>query len=248
MKRLKESLILIIISLLFSFEKVAAADLNVNFEFINNYGVAFNKVEYDFINELYYEGFQNYIDKELYDIIFLDTNIVNSKITKNSTTNSFMPYSSIHQTASKKLTIASACTSTCLISINIEWLKRPVTRSYDVIGAYLSGVELSTVPNTKVINSTGSSSTSTYNLDPAGNGFGASIKLLPAGSDMKIMQTFRIVGTGTVYGSYQHATSDITLNQSQNYTISRNGYGGVFLFHNSVKNYYDGMAGVSLNV
>ncbi len=245
MKQLKYYLIIIV--LLLSFENVNAAS-NENFEFTNNYGVSFNKAEYDFINKFYYEGFQNHIDKELYNLIFLDTNTVNSRITRSSSANNLMPYSGIHQTASKKLTISSACTSTCLISINVEWLKSPITRSYDVIGAYLSGVKLSTVPNTKVINSTGSKSTSTYNLEAAGHGFGSSVKLLPSGSDMKITQTFRVTGTGTIYGSYQHAVDNLTLAQSQNYTISRNGYGGVFLFNNSVRNYYDGMAGVSIDI
>lgn len=247
MKHLKNHLLIIIILFCFGFQNVSAA-YDGSAWFTNDYGVVLNKDEYDFITEFYYEGFQNYIDKELYNVIFADSDIISSKIEKVSNISELIPYSSVHQTASKKLTISSACTSSCLISINVEWLKSPVIRSYDVIGAYLSGVKLSTVPNTKVINSTGSNTTSTYNLDDFGHGFGTSIMLLPSGSDMKITQTFRTNGKGKIYGSYQHATSDVTLEQSQNYTISRTGYGGVFLFDNSVRDYYDGMAGVSIDI
>lgn len=49
----------------------------------------------------------------------------------------------------------------------------------------------------------------------------------------------------TVYGTYQHATSDLTLSQSQNYTFSSSGLGGVLKFANSVSSKYDGMKGVS---
>lgn len=247
MKYLKNYLVIIALLLCLDFENVSASYDNSAW-FTNNYGVVLNKDEYDFITDFYYEGFQSYIDKELYNVIFADSDVINSKIEKVSNISELMPYSSVHQTASKKLTISSSCTSSCLISINVEWLKSPVIRSYDVIGAYLSGVKLSTVPNTKVINSTGSNTTSTYNLDGYGNGFGTSIALLPSGNDMKITQTFRTTGKGTIYGSYQHATSNVTLEQSQNYTISRTGYGGVFLFDNSVRNYYDAMAGVSIDI
>lgn len=49
----------------------------------------------------------------------------------------------------------------------------------------------------------------------------------------------------TVYGTYQHATSDLTLSQSQNYTFSSSGLGSVLKFANSVSSKYDGMKGVS---
>ena len=52
--------------------------------------------------------------------------------------------------------------------------------------------------------------------------------------------------TYTAYGTYQHATSDVTLSQSKNYSISSSGLGGVLAFANSVIGYYDGMQGVDI--
>lgn len=51
---------------------------------------------------------------------------------------------------------------------------------------------------------------------------------------------------GDVYVTYQHARhSNITFAQSQSYTISPSGLGGVLYFSNStVRSYYDGMQGV----
>lgn len=244
MKRFKKYLVLML--LLFCVEKVNAATDDI--WYTNDNGISFSKLEYDFISEFYYDGFQDYIDYELYNVIFIDNDVVYSDIDIVGNSNYIMPFSNFYQTVSKKLYISSSCTSSCLISISVEWLKSPIVRSYDVIGAYLKGVSLSTIPRTKVINSTDSKTISTYNLDGAGRGFGASIMLLPNGNDMKIIQTFRVTGSGKIYGSYQHATSNVTLAQSQNYSISTFGYGGVFLFSNSVRNYYDGMSGVNIDI
>ena len=51
-----------------------------------------------------------------------------------------------------------------------------------------------------------------------------------------------------VYGAYRHAQGNLTLAQSQKYTIDSSGYGGVIKFDNSVKNYYDAMSGVYISV
>ena len=50
------------------------------------------------------------------------------------------------------------------------------------------------------------------------------------------------------YGTYQHAVTDVSLSQSQSYTISHNGLGDVVNFASSVYNLYDGMAGVSITL
>ena len=119
-------------------------------------------------------------------------------------------------------------------------------RSYDVIGAYLNGINLTSVPITAAA---GTSERVTSNeIVKSNNGFGVSIKLPSTGSDMDVLQYFRVTTGGTIYGSYQHAKSEISLANSKKYTISRSGYGGVFLFNNSVKSHYDQMAGVSLSV
>ena len=54
--------------------------------------------------------------------------------------------------------------------------------------------------------------------------------------------------TGVVRASYQHAKRTSTLNKSHKFTISSDGYGGVFEFDKSVKYYYDAMNGVKLSL
>ena len=76
------------------------------------------------------------------------------------------------------------------------------------------------------------------------NGFGVSFKLPTGGSSLNITQMFEVSIGGTVYASYQHANKTSTLDKSKDYSISKNGYGGVFLFSTLSSSYYDGMDGV----
>ena len=151
-----------------------------------------------------------------------------------------------HETTSKVLTIKSACVTNCLITVTAEWKTSPKVRSYDVIGAYLDGISLKVAPQTYVENSSACSTSS--EIVESSNGFGVSIKLISNGSNMVVTQYYTVSKGGSVYASYQHATSNITLANSKKYTISRSGYGGVFLFNSSVSSYYDGMGGVSISV
>jgi hypothetical protein len=48
----------------------------------------------------------------------------------------------------------------------------------------------------------------------------------------------------TVYGAYEHATSEVTLAQSKKYSIASGGMGNVFDFKNSVWNKYDNTPGL----
>ena len=61
-----------------------------------------------------------------------------------------------------------------------------------------------------------------------------------------IMEIGFVNNPGNVYITYQHARhSNITFAQSQSYTISPSGLGGVLYFSNStVRSYYDGMQGI----
>jgi hypothetical protein len=51
-----------------------------------------------------------------------------------------------------------------------------------------------------------------------------------------------------VYGSYQHAITNVSLLQSQSYVISAAGLGYVFNFATSIEDYYDGMGGVDISL
>lgn len=211
--------------------------------FINSNNVVLNQQEYKFITNMFFEGYQKTMTKEDYNIIFKN-NTINASIQSN--TSSYQLLSNSYSTSSKKLTIKKACTTNCLITINLEWLVKPSIKSYDLIGAYLDGVTLDSSPVTKLLTSSGSSQ-STEKVS-SNNGFGFSVKLQDSNS-LIISQYFRVSKGGTVYGSYQHAKKDITLSNSKKYTISKSGYGKVFLFNTStIRDYYDGMTGVNITV
>ena len=68
------------------------------------------------------------------------------------------------------------------------------------------------------------------------------------GSSLELSLTFMVSGSGTIYGSYQHASTTATLEESKKYTISHLGYGKVIKFNDNVKKKYDAMTGVDLNI
>lgn len=87
------------------------------------------------------------------------------------------------------------------------------------------------------------------NMVKADNGFGISMNLVDAAKTYECTIEATVTATtewATVYGSYQHAATNVTLAQSKSYTISHNGYGKVINFATAVQNDYDGMQGVSI--
>ena len=132
------------------------------------------------------------------------------------------------------------------ISLVNTWLIDPSVTSWDVIGAYLDGVELKAHSHTYV-----STTNYTYyfeNLQTESDGLGNSVKLPDTGSDMIINMDFTVSRGGTVYGSYQHATEDTTLANSKLYNIDFSGYGNVFDFYGTALDLYDEMPGVDIDV
>ena len=173
--------------------------------------------------------------------------LINSKINIVTNTSLVSPLaSSSHTTKSKSLTMTSACASNyCNITLAVEWLKEPTVKSYDVIGVYLMNNSLVTSPITYTYSTNGA--VYSNEIVKQNNGFGVSVKV-PSGDNIKVYQYFDITPTGAIYGSYQHATSSISLVNSKKYTISRSGYGGVFSFDSSVKEKYDAMSGVNITI
>lgn len=203
--------------------------------------------EYQFIGELYKEGFQNHITQELYDNI-IDNNLMERELNKKTVIHQDNPFArgSYHTTSYKQLSIVSSCDSTnCFINISLDWLANPTVRSYDVIGALFHNVTRQSTPVTYYFDSISSNAVGTYKY--ASDGVGASFKL-GTGTDLYITQQFYVSRGGTVFGSYQHATSAITLNESRNYNFHINGYGSVFQFGTTGLDVYDGMAGVDIAV
>jgi hypothetical protein len=134
------------------------------------------------------------------------------------------------------------------ITLMASWKGVPKIKSYDVIAVRLNNVSLSggyTFKQTTVLNEKLNVSYDSYKQSFS-NGFGSSFKVQD-GTSLEISLTFMISGTGTVYGSYQHASTKATLAESKKYTISHLGYGKVINFDSSVKNKYDAMTGVDIS-
>ena len=160
------------------------------------------------------------------------------------TNNIISPYSTIHKTGNKIFNINKNCDSTkCIITINMKWLNMPKIRSYDVLGARFEGTTLLNEPTTTLFLDGVKKNITMYTVKKS-NGFGVSFKLPTGGSSLNITQKFEVSIGGTVYASYQHANKTSTLDKSKDYSISKNGYGRVFLFSTLSSSYYDGMDGV----
>ena len=135
------------------------------------------------------------------------------------------------------------------ITAMLVWKKNPKIRSYDVFAVRTSGTSINGTISFKQLYTTGGNTyiSTTCTKKSFTNGKGASFQL-SVYSDIQVILTFSVIGSGTVYSSYQHATQLVTLAQSQLYTLSSSGYGGTTLFDSSVSSKYDGMNGVSISV
>ncbi len=215
--------------------------------YTNNNGVSLTEKEYNYVIDFYGDDYPSKMTAEDYNWIQkMDVNNRDYKIEKyydNDTTTR----STHHQTSSKYLAISKACGSTCSVTILLKWLKNPNVRSYDVIGARFVNTSLiSGSADTFVSSSAGSTYYSNYQY--FSNGFGNTVKLPTNATSIMVQQNFEVQNSGTVYGSYQHATGYISLAQSKKYSIHYNGAGTVFLFDNSVNDYFDQMGGVYISM
>ena len=155
----------------------------------------------------------------------------------------------------KKLSIIDMSGS---IKLDLEWKKMPKYRSYDVLALRGEGVSFASdslvgIQSYKV---NGKASTVGYNRTSSNtkifqNGVGISMNLVDDADFYQLTMKIDYVKTSNsakIYGAYQHSQADITLTQSQKYSLSPDGYGNVIKFDNSVKSYFDNMAGVSISV
>lgn len=191
----------------------------------NKYGVSLSKKEYNILSLIYWDGYQEYMTLDDYQK-FKNSNFINSQIDYKETfqINSLGLLDSEHITSGKHLKIAKACNTTCDIIVTLTWKIEPITTVY-------------------------SQTSSSYPTDikKANNGFGVSFKL-PTGKNIAIIQSFEIKKGGHIYASYQHASKTSFLSISKDYTFSRNGYGHVFAFSETSKEFYDQMGGVDIEV
>lgn len=240
---MKKILILLMFTILISIENCLANEIFYQ----NDNGVILTEKEYNFITDLYYDGYQKNLTKEEYEYYKIN-DIFNRELKTaiaSDGENIIMPRST-HETASKILKLTAACSDTCFMATTLQWKTTPKVKSYDVIGARFDRTSYVSELDTEV--DYGPNKQKVYEHKTLYNGVGSSLKLPSTSEMIKVIQRFKVARSGTVYASYQHATQSVTLANSKNYTFSDQGLGGVFKFGGSIGNSYDKMKGVSLNL
>lgn len=176
------------------------------------------------------------------------------------TENNISPTATYHTTSYKNIGISTTRlgTNQYLIYLTNEWLITPRVKSYDVIAMRVDDATIRSGSQVGMQAYTANGVTDVVNYSYQGtnmvlssNGFGISMNLVDAASGFTCEIQAIVTATSqwaTVYGSYQHAMTAVTLAQSKSYTISHNGYGKVINFATAVQNDYDNMRGVSIEL
>lgn len=216
--------------------------------YINDLGVEFTEAQYNYITDIYYDGYQDEMTQDEFDKIY-DLDLFNQPIEiveeiQPIQTGLGYGINSTSVTENGRTTrITKSCSSECLVTLTATWNAIPTVNSYDVIGFRLSSASINTVGKATINGSGYSVTYASSSAQQSSNGFGHSVKLGGV-SGMKVT-TFMYCSTGgNVYGSYQHAMSSITLANSKLYTIGAGGYGYVFNFYGNASGKYDNAVGV----
>ena len=144
------------------------------------------------------------------------------------------------------------------LTVYTQWIITPVTQSYDVTAmrvedAYIvdgSQTGLQVYKKNGVVGSVNYSPNGT-NIRKEDDGFGISMNLVNNAQYYETEISANVVATSQyakAYGTYQHAVTDVSLDESRSYTISYNGFGDVVNFATGVQNLYDRMNGVSISL
>lgn len=243
----KISLGILLLSLLFTITNVYAEE----YFYVNENGLGFTAFQYDAMVKTL--GLENVIhmDKETYDEFDVPSYeegkyeiiVYEEETPEEKTEDGISTCATVWETASKRLTIMKNCSSSaCNVRLTCIWKSQLKVRSYDVIGFRLSSTNFASNTITSAIEFEGK----TYFKDgekKTSNGVGHSFKLRTNDFDYTSIQ-IQTAPKGAVYGSYQHATKTVSLNQSLSFTFGGGGYGGVFVFPDSLSLTYDGMGGV----
>lgn len=189
---------------------------------------------------------------------------VSTEVTKteaeeaSQTTNNNITRGASHRTTYKNIQIVASPISGnhYFMKFHVNWLLTPRVKSYDVNAMRVDDVTIQegSQKGMQIYGSNNNYSEISYsyngtNMVNQSNGFGISMNLVDAATEFQLDIEAIVVSTSkwaTVYASYQHAASNVTLAQSKAYNISHNGYGEVINFATAVENYYDGMQGVSI--
>ncbi len=220
--------------------------------YINANGVEFSEQQYNYICDLYYDGYQEYMSQsDLNKMIELD--LFNQPITIIED-NDIINFNNLYGINSTSVTqngrttkIAKSCSNQCIVTLTSTWSIIPTINSYDVIGFRVVNASINSI-NNAIVN--GNNYSAVYIPSQSrqfSNGLGYSVKLGNV-SGMKVSTSMYTSTSGTVYGSYQHAMSNVSLATSKLYNISSTGYGNVFSFYGNANFKYDNTNGVSISL
>lgn len=235
-------MIFTLLLLTFFCDNVNASELE---GYTNQYGVTFSQEEYNFISEFYFDGYQQYMTIDDYNS-FIDSDIMNAAINIKVADNGIMPMSSIYETTMKQLKVSTACLTDCKIVVVLSWKSLPSVRSYDLIGAYFDETSLKSGVISSMLYD--SSSVSPVYSTKSANGVSSTYKLPSKANNLNFIQEFTVAKSGSINVSYQHARKSISLANSKKFSLSKNGYGGVFQFEENIRPYYDAMGGLTINL
>jgi len=243
MKFLNKLLLTVSLVLLFGYVKAEECLI------VNNENVEIPCNLYEQLNNYYSTNFLSFMTSYEYDQIKNSDLSQIETITLTDTNplldgNVYNPNGTYFQTSYKELRITR---NGDFINANLRWIQNPQVRSYDVFGIRFLGPHIVGTPLFREYYTIGNTtySSSSYSRKDATNGFGISVKL-PVYNELESDLTFTYSGSGTIYASYQHAKTNVTLATSKKYTIAQGGYGNVLLFDNNVQIKYDNMTGVSI--
>ena len=163
------------------------------------------------------------------------------------------------ETTAKRLALTVASGSTWSFTVlTANWKYVPVTRSFDTIGLRGDGFSFRNGSQTgeQLYYLNGSYQHVDYswngtNIKKFDNGFGISMNLVNPTNIESLVLTVTCdikadITHPEIFGSYQHAITSLTLANSQNYTLSSVGLGGVFAYPYSISSKLDGMSGVAI--
>ena len=226
--------------------------------YTNHLGVSFTREQYDLYTYLAHEGFQEHVTQDMLDE-FANETIDTLDITKvgmcpNPMQQAHMGNIANPQdddlfviTSAKSLEMSNACNGCgyCRVFAYVEWFGEPNQKSYDLFGAFTDGVTRMGAPLVIVETEDDFSTEEVVKYET--DGFGAVVPVLD-GDDLTFDMSFPYTGTGSIFISYQHAMSYISLADAQLFHIDFVGYGNVFDFYGAAIGVYDEMPGVHMNV
>lgn len=141
-------------------------------------------------------------------------------------------------------------------SVDVIWYAQPVVRSFDVIG--IRTVNMSVINGTQggkqIYKTNGDYQTINYlyngtNTKNFDNGFGISMNIVNPDvtylqcsiDSIFVIDAFPAIG----FGAYEHANKNMSLAQSQTYTLASTGKGDVFYFPSeSIRKHYSNLEGL----